>query len=202
MAISRTAMFAFSRKAAVIAATSFVVLLAFFTVPFSQTSELGANIIFKFDPPLDDAQARCDQFANAGELLGLNPDQESPTFAMVVKVGEGGLESLEVTALAEGGLTADEVIAKLQSQYPFLAQATVTINPIMEYSESTLFGRLLGDTDLRIECEGKTAEEIKAEIEAILAGRGLENPKVEVIKTGTEGPTKIKISAPAGCCKK
>lgn len=202
MAISRASVFAFSRHAAVIAAASLVVVLAFFTVPFSQTSEVGSNIIFKFDPPLENPQSSCDQFANAWDLMGVEKGSDEAGFGMAVKVGEGGLESLEVTALAESGMSADEIIAKLKNLYPVLEQAEITINPITEHSKSTMFGRLLGEAGIRVECEGKTAEEIKAEIESILEARGMDNPQVQVIKSDTDGKTMIKICAPAGGCGK
>ncbi len=202
MAISRAAVFAFSRKAAFIAATSFVVLLAFFAVPFSQTSQLGSNIIFTFDPPLANPQSSCDQFSEAWDRMGIDNENDGTGFGMAIKVGEEGLESVEVNLLAESGMTADELISKMKNLYPVLEQSEITINPITEHSKSTMFGRLLGDAGIKVECEGKTAEEIKAEIESILAAEGMDNPKVDVIKSDANGRTQIKICAPAGGCGK
>lgn len=202
MAISRTAVFAFSRQAAVIAAASVLVVLAFFTVPFSQTGELGSNIIFEFDPPLADPQGCCERFGNTWTIIGNTENDLKTCCSMGVKVSEDGLESFEIMLLAESGLTPDEVIANFKILYPELEQARVTINPITEHTTSTMFGKLVGNRSIKLECEGKTAEEIKAEVESILASQGYDNPEVKVVKTDANGQTVIKICAPAGACGK
>jgi predicted regulator of amino acid metabolism with ACT domain len=99
-------------------------------------------------------------------------------------------------------MTADELIAKLRDLYPVFEHAAITINPITEHSTSTMFGRLLGNAGVRIECKGKTAEEIEAELEALLAAQGVNNPNILVIKPEENGKTRIKICVPTEGCGK
>lgn len=191
-AVSRARMFAFTRKVALIGTASAAVFLAFFAVPFSQSNPLGANIVFEFSSPDATTEECC-----AG--LNLSDVVEDPAWGIAecsisMEQQAGGPMILELMVLTENGLVPDELVNRIIEQNPFLADAEVKINPVTERSTGTMFDKLTGKMKLSLDCEGKTAEEIKAEIEAALVADGVENPNVKVETIDDGGQKKVKIS--------
>jgi len=189
--VSRAGMFAFTRKAALIGAASAAVLLAFFAIPFSQSNPLGANIVFEFAAPTATTHECC-----AG--LNISDVVDDPSWGITecnvrLEQQAGGSMTLELLVLTENGIVPGELVNRIIEQNPFLADAQVTVNPVTEQSSGTMFDKLTGKMRVSVDCEGKTAEEIKAEIESALLAEGVENPNVKVETIDDGGQKKVKI---------
>jgi|GEM_PF-3582260 len=187
-AVSRNRVFAVSRKVALIASASAVVLLAFFAIPFSQSNPLGANIVFEFTS----SDPNCCAGLNISDAID-DPSWGITECKVSVRQSSEDLVVLELLVLTENGIVPDELVARLKQQNPILANAQVTVNPVTERSTGTAFQCLIGSASVSLDCEGKTADQIEAEVKAALQAQGVQDPRVQVEKIQDGERTKIKI---------
>jgi len=203
--IKYAGLFAYPKKAAMVAASTFLMLIFVFAVPFSQEQPLGANITFELaDVNLAELE---DEFGGPGcridiDLEALEQDQSLGITDANIQIkcmrNEDGGENLvlDMMVFTENGLVPESLVQRLKEDYPFLADAVVTINPVVERTSGTMFNHLTGDLQVELDCEGKTPEEIEEEIRAALAAQGVDaaDVVVETEELGGEQAVKIKVS--------
>jgi hypothetical protein len=199
-------LFAYPKKAALVAASTFLMLIFVLAVPFSQEQPLGANITFELaDVSLAELEA---EYGGPGcridiDLDALEADEGLGITDANIQIkcmrNEDGGENLtlDMMVFTESGLVPESLVQRLKEDYPFLADAVVTINPVVERTSGTVFDHLTGDLRVEIDCEGKTPEEIEQEIRAALEAQGVDAADVyvesESLGDGEEA-VKIKIS--------
>jgi hypothetical protein len=183
---------AWTRKPALIGAFSFIILIAFFAVPFSQTTEIGARLVFELSEPSGELQQL--DFAGILDDPSYGIDQWNTSISLD---NEDGPLVINLLLLTEDPGAPGAVLAALTAEYPALAAAETTISPVNESSSGTFFNRLTGELEVQVNCEGMSAVEIEDMIRQSLVEQGAEGVDVQVIESedGEERQLMISVTA-------
>jgi len=183
---STTALWA--RRPALIGAFSLIILAAFFAVPFSQTSEIGARLTFELADPGNGMQQI--DFAAIAE----DPAYGIDNYNVSMHLDEaGGPLVLELLLLTEDPGAPGAVLSALTAEYPALAAAETTITPVTEQSSGTFFNHLTGEVEVTVNCEGMSAAEIENMIRQSLIERGAEGVDVQVTESADGEQRRIEL---------
>lgn len=183
------------RKAAMVGAFSFIILTAFFAVPFSQTTEIGARLVFELTRP--DNRLEDVDFAGIVEDPALGIDNYNISIRLN---GSSGPMAVELLLLSKNPGAPGAVLSALTAEYPALDEAEATISPVTESTSGSLFSRLAGELKVRVNCAGMTTEEIEKQVGLAMAAQGAEGLSVDVSESG-EGRQRrlmIRINGDAG----
>jgi len=183
---------AWIKKPALIGAFSLIFLLTVFAVPFSQTSSIGAHIVFELST-YDSAQQELD-FSDILDDPGYGIDNWNTSINLD---REDGPLVIDLMLFTEDPGAPAMVLAALTAQNPVLASAEATITPVTESSSGSIFNHLTGELEVSINCEGMSAVEIEAMIRQSLIENGAEGVDVQVIESADGDQRQITISVTA-----
>ncbi len=181
-----------TRKPALIGACSFIILIAFFAVPFSQTAEIGARLTFELTEPAGELQT-----LDFAAILN-DPSYGIESWNNSIRMSpDGGPLLIDLLLFTEDPGAPGAVLSALTAEYPVLAAAETTITPVTESSSGTIFNRLTGELEVRIDCEGMSAAEIEQMIRQSLVEQGAEGVDVQVIESEDGEQREIMVSVTA-----
>ena len=109
-----------TRKPALISAFSFIILIAFFAVPFSQTTEIGARLVFELSEPGGELQQL--DFAGILDDPSYGIDQWNTSISLD---NEDGPLVIDLLLITEDPGAPGAVLAALTAEYPVLATAEI-----------------------------------------------------------------------------